>query len=237
MSRALLRPVVAVIALSAPFFAQSSGAANVGAKSTLSAALSDGAREKSVTLSGTVSVSGTTITLDDGFSPAGNGGSTTESNVGTFYEFSPVGKKYCVVDATTVAMLSQALYVKSPTKDEINLWYRVTSKDPRYDNIASPNSAQTIAQLFSFTPVGWSRMVTDEGTATLHGVHVIKLKGSSNVFAGGKGFDTETLYVTDTKDPLPFAMSGPAGSSGLLYFTKWGTTTVKIPFTDVNLPK
>ena len=237
MSRTLTRSLVAAVALATPFYALSAGTAKISAKSTLSAALADGASQKSVTLSGTVSGSGTTITLDGGFSPAGNGGLTTVPKVGTYYAISPRGKKYCFVKATSVAMLKQALYVKSPNTDEINLWYKVTSKDPRYDSIASPNGAQTVSQLFSFTPAGWSRKATYKATTTLNGVRVIKLKAASNLFVSGKGFATTTLYVTEGKNPLPFAMSGPTGTTGLFYFTKWGTTTVAIPFTDIILPK
>ena len=237
MSRTLTRSLVAVTVLCAPLYALRASAAKVSATTTLSAALADGASQKSVTLSGAVSASGTTVTLDGGFSPAGNGGLTTEGKLGTFYEVSPLGKKYCFVKATTVAMLKQALDVKSPNKDEVDLWYKVTSKDPRYDNIASPNAAQTVKQLFSFAPNGWSHKVSYKATTTLNGVRVIKLKAASNFFVTGKGFATTTLYVTEGKDPLPYAMSGPTGTSGLLYFTKWGTTTVAIPFSDIILPK
>ena len=51
------------------------------------------------------------------------------------------------------------------------------------------------------------------------------------------GFAKETLYVTDSAHPLPFAMSGPVGTTGLIYFSKWNATTLTIPKTTTLLPQ
>ena len=127
--------------------------------------------------------------------------------------------------------------MKAPTAAEVGVWYKVPKSDPRYNSISSPGGAQTVAQSFSFSAVGWSRSATYEGTTVLHGIHVIKLESGSNLFVTGSGFGKTTLYVTDSTRPLPFAMSGPAGTTGLLYFSGWGSTTVEIPTASADLPQ
>jgi hypothetical protein len=235
--RSLTRTLILGLILATPLLSVSAGAAPTRAKSLLSRALADGASDKSVTMAGTFTGSGITGYVDIGYSPSASGGAETSSTVGTEYIVEPKGKKYCFVKASSLGILKQALDVKKPTKSELNLWYKVTSKDPRYVNIASPNGAQTIAQVFSFSPVGWSRKVSYKGTTKLDGVRVYKLEGASNAFVAGTGFAKTTLYVTDSTDSLPFAMSGPSGTQGLIYFTKWNHTTVTVPFSDVILPK
>jgi hypothetical protein len=156
--------------------------------------------------------------------------------VGTEDIIEPTGKSFCFVKATSLSVLKNALEVKSPTNSEIGVWYKVTSKDSRYDYIASPGGAQNVKQTFSFSPVGWSHAATYEGTTTLKGVRLIKLGGASNFWVTGKGFAKITLYVTENAKPLPFAMSGPSGTSGLIYFSKWNRTIVSIPHSKVALP-
>ena len=126
--------------------------------------------------------------------------------------------------------------MKAPTSAEIGVWYEVTKSDPRYNSIDPPGGADTIAQTFSYSAVGWSRSTSFEGFATLKGVKVIKLSAASNFWVT-KGFGKVTLYVTDVSHPLPFAVSGPPGTSGLGYFSKWGRTKVAIPTTRVSLPQ
>ncbi len=236
MSHKFARSAVIVLILAAPFVSTTAGASTPNPLSILTKALSDGSHESSMTISATFTGSGINASLVGGFSSKGNGGVTTLPGVGSEDIVTPVGKSYCFVKASTLAVLSEILDVKTPTASEVGVWYEVPKSDPRYTSIAS-SGAQTVAESFSFTPVGWSRKATYGGTTVLRGVRVIKLEAASNLFASGSGFGKSTLYVTDTSNSLPFAMSGPAGTSGLVYFSKWGTTSVVFPTTTADLPK
>jgi hypothetical protein len=88
--------------------------------------------------------------------------------------------------------------------------------------------------VFSFSTVGWSRTVTNGGFTTLRGQKVAKIEDSSNMWVTGAGFEKTTLYVTDTAHPLPLAISGPPGTSGVIYFSKWGTTVIAIPSATIR---
>jgi len=212
------------------------GATTPNAKSILAKALADASTRTNVTLLGTIEDSGLTATIDGGFSTVGNGGVTTVDGVGTQYQFTRVDAKQCFVKATTLAVLKEDLGVKNPTASEIGVWYVLKKGDSRYQNVCSPGGAQTVAQSFSFSPIGWSKNATYKGMVTIHGVRTFKLLASSNLFVDGRGFQKTTLYVTDTAKPLPFATSGPIGSTGLLYLTKWGSTSVTIPASSLSLP-
>jgi hypothetical protein len=236
MPHRVARSAVVGLFLAAPFLSTTAGASTPNALSVMTKALSDGAHESSVTLIGTFSGSGITASIAGGFSPVGNGGLSAESGVGSLDIVTPVGKNYSFVKASSLAILSSALDVKSPTANEVGVWYRLPSSDSRYAGIVSPGGAQTVAQIFSFSSIGWKHSASYSGTVVLHGVRVIKLVSASNMFVTGAGFGKTTLYVTDSSKPLPFAVSGPPGSSGVAYFSKWDSTTVEIPTATSDLP-
>lgn len=231
-----VRTIVMALCLTAPVVTSSVGAATPNALAILTKALGDGSREANVTLSGTLTASGSTLSLNGGFAARVNGGTTTVSGIGTEDEVQPIGENYCFVKASSIAVLHSELEVKKPTAAEVGVWYEVPSSDPRYVSIASPGGAQSIAQVFSFSSIGWKRSAVYEGTLVLHGVRVIELTGASNLFASGSGFVEMTMDVTDTSKPLPFAISGPPGTDGLLYFSKWDATSVAIPTARAKLP-
>lgn len=236
MSRTITRSVLAALALALPLVATSAAASTPDAKAVLTQAITDAAHATSLAMAGSFSTPGHTFRLDGGFTSTSTGGVTTLSGEGSEYEVG-TSSGSCFVKATTLAILSNFLGVKSPTVGELNTWYLVPKSDTRYVGIASPKSAQTVAQLFSFSPIGWSRSATYEGTVVVKGVRVIKLGTASNAFASGSGLEKTTLYVTDTAHPLPFAMAGPTGVTGLLYFSGWGDTKVTIPSTRTVLPR
>jgi hypothetical protein len=190
-----------------------------------------------MTISGSFSESGTNASIEGGYAPRAAGGVESLSGVGTEDIIEPTGKSFCFVRATSLAILKNALEVKAPTTAEIGVWYKVTSQDSRYNFIANPGGAQNVEQTFSFSPIGWSHAATYGGTTRLKGVRVIKLGAASNFWVTGKGYAKITLYVTDTAHPLPFAMSGPTGTTGLIYISKWNATTVSIPRSKVDLPR
>jgi hypothetical protein len=237
MSKAKTLSIISAFSFAVILIGISAGASTLNAKAILAKALADGARQSNVTVSGSVVDSGVTVTLNGGFSSVSDGGATTVSGVGTNYQITKVGAAQCFVKATTLTALKQALSVKSPVVSEIGVWYVVKKIDSRYQSICSPGGAQTVAQTFSFSPIGWSKKATYEGIVTLKGVRTIKLLAASNLFVDGSGFQKTTLYVTDTAKPLPFAITGPVGSTGLLYFTKWSSTIISIPTTSTELPK
>jgi len=225
----LLSPLTVLVTITA-------GAATPNGKVVLARALSDASKMTSMTIAGTVSESGTRLSLDGGFTPEASGGATTVQGSGTSVEIQPNGAKYGYVKANSIAALGNQLEIKKPTSSEINVWYKITSKDPRFSDIFG-SGADTVAQTFSFSPVGWSRSATYEGTVVLRGVRLIKSSAAANLFVGQNGFAKETLYVTDATRPLPFAMTGPVGTKGLIYFSKWNATTVTIPNATTALPR
>ena len=235
--RRRLRTALLIFAFSAPLLAVSSGAAAITARVLLATALADGARQTSMTMSGKVVASGLTVGLNGRFTSSGSGGATYESGVGAEDIVEPLATSYCFVRASFLAILKDVLGVKTPTASEIGVWYKLSSSDPRFASIASLGGARTVAQMFSFSPVGWSRSAKYEGTIVIKGVRMIKLGASSNAFVTGSSLAPTTLYVTDTSTPLPFAMSGPVGSTGLIYFSGWGTTKILIPSAKSNLPQ
>jgi hypothetical protein len=237
MLRKVTYPLLATCAILFPLMATGAGASAPNAKTILTTALHNASEERSMTISGQFSESGSQATIEGGYAPAGAGGIESLSGEGTEDIIEPTGAKYCFVKATSLAVLKNALEVKTPTNAEIGVWYKVTSTDPRYNFIASPSGAQNIAQTFSFSSVGWSHAATYEGTTRIKGVRVIKLEGASNFWVTGKGFAKITLYVTDAAHSLPYAISGPPGTAGLVYFTKWNATTVIIPSSNVDLPE
>jgi hypothetical protein len=191
-------------------------------------------RKTSMTIFGTLSGSGATLSILGEYTPKASGGATTVKGIGFSDEVQPNGANYGYVKANSVAALGKQLEIKIPKSSEIDVWYKITSKDPRFADFFG--GANTVAQTFSFTPIGWIRSATYEGTAVLRGVRVFMLIAASHLFADKSGYNEETLYVTDSTHPLPFAMTGPIGTTGLIYFTKWNSTTLSIPKATTALP-
>jgi hypothetical protein len=228
---------LAILGFTAPLLSSTVGASTPNGLTILTKALTDGSHESSMTITGSFVASGFKASVDGGFAAAAEGGVTTVAGTGSEDIVGPVGKNYCFVKASSLAVLKSEFEVKNPTAAEIGVWYKLPSSDPRFAEIDSASGAQTVAESFSFSAIGWKRAATYEGTAVLRGVHVIKLESASNLFVSASGFGKTTLYVTNTSHSLPFAMSGPVGTTGLVYFSKWGTTTVAIPSASSDLPQ
>jgi hypothetical protein len=188
----------------------------------------------SMTISGTLTGSGTTLSLSGKYTSKASGGVTTVKGVGTSDEVQPNGAKYGYVKANSVAALGQLLEITNPKSSEVNVWYKVTSKDSRFADFFG--GASTVAQTFSFSPIGWTRTANYEGTSVVKGVSVYQLVALSHLFIDKSGYNETTLYVTDSADPLPLAMTGPIGTTGLIYFSKWNATKLTIPKTTTALP-
>jgi hypothetical protein len=197
----------------------------------------DAGRQTSVTFAGSISGSGGTFDAELQYTSSGSNEVEAISGVGSEDMIRPSVLSYCLVKASSLDVLTQSLKVKKPTSAEIGIWYKVSKSDSRFDFIANPTGAQNIAQLFSYSPLGWSRTVTEDGTTEIHGMKVIKLIAGANIWVPGKGFGRVTLYVSEGAHPLPIAVSGPSGTSGLMYFDKWGSTTFQFPTTSATLPQ
>ncbi len=236
MLRKFAISLLAVSALVAPALASGALASTPNAKSMLTKALSDAAHESSMTVSGLFKESGQSEGFDAQYDSVAVGGSITVGGAGTADIEAPNSGSYVDVKGSSLIILNKVFEVKSPTSAEIGVWYKVTKADPRFDYIDEPGGATTIAQTFSYSAVGWSRATTYDGTTTLKGVRVNKMSAASNFWVE-KGFGKLVLYVTDNAHPLPFAMSGPPGSSGLCYFSKWGSTEVPVLTTTASLPQ
>lgn len=235
MSRRILIATFAACVLVGSLIATSSDASTANAKSILTQTLTDAAPQTSMTVAGTFSGGGVTATVNIGIDASAQGGLTVFAPLGSEDLVAPTVGNYFFVKASSLAILKEILEVKSPTRAEIGVWYKVSSSDPRYAAINGQGGAQNVAQFFSYSKVGWSRSVSYGGTTVLRGVRVVKLIGASNMWVN-KGFGRELLYVTDVPHPFPFAVSGPAGTTGLLYFSKWGSTKVVIPSSNESLP-
>jgi hypothetical protein len=187
-----------------------------------------------MTISGTLMGPGATLSILGAYTSKASGGATTVKGVGFSDEVQPNGAKYGYVKANSVAALRKQLDITNPKSSEINVWYKVTSKDPRFAGFFG--GADTVAQSFSFGPIGWIHSATYEGTTVLNGVQVYMLVAASHLFAAKAGYNETTLYITDSAHPLPYAMTGPIGTTGLIYFTKWNATTLAIPKATKALP-
>ncbi|MGP8010383.1 MAG: hypothetical protein ACLPKZ_09035 [Acidimicrobiales bacterium] len=190
--------------------------------------------QTSMTLRGTLTGPGVTLSIFGQYTAKASGGITTVQGTGSSDEVQPNGANYGYVRANSVAALGKLLEITNPKSSEVNVWYKVTSKDPRFADFFA--GANTIAQTFSFTPIGWIRSATYESTTVLRGVPVFMLIAASHMFAPTTGYNEEQLYVTDSGRPLPFAMTGPIGTKGLIYFSKWNSTTLAIPNSTTALP-
>jgi len=236
MLRKVAVSMIAVAAFALPVLASGAHASTPNAKTILTQALTNAAHESSMTVSGAFKGSGISEGFYAEFDSVNQGGSITLGGAGTADFDGPNGGSYIDVKGSSPIILNKVFEVKSPTKAETGVWYRVTKADPRFDFIDQPGGATTIAQTFSYSPVGWSRAAIYDGTTTVKGVRVIKLSAASNFWVE-KGFGKLVLYVTDNAHPLPFAMSGPPGSTGLCYFSKWGSTRVPVLTTTASLPQ
>ncbi len=200
----------------------------------LAESFASASHKKSVTISGTLSGPGTTWSVLGKYTAKASWGLSTVRGVGASVEVQSNGANYGYVKANSVAALRRQLEVTNPKSSEVSVWYKVTSKDPRFADFFA--GASTIAQAFSFSSVGWIRSGIYEGTEVLNGVQVIVLTAASNMFAGPGGYNEEALYVTDSTRPMPFAMTGPIGTTGMIYFSKWNATSLAIPKAKTPLP-
>lgn len=236
MSRNRFRLLAVLSAFALALVSSGASASTPSGATILSRALTNAAREASVTMSGSVSLPGSTASIHDGLNAKGSAGFTTISSLGTEYVADPVGGPL-IVKASSLNVLQAVLQVHAPTPSEINVWYAVATSDPRYYGLAGTYGGLSLARAFSFTPAGWSRHATFEGLTVLRGVRVYKLRAASNTFAPGKGFTATTLYVTDNARPLPFAMTFSTQNPGLFFFSAWNHTTVTYATSTTKLPQ
>jgi hypothetical protein len=229
-----LRLLIALFSFLTVLVATSAGATTPNGNAIMAESFALASHKTSMTISGTLTGSGTTLTIFGKYTPRASGGVTTVKGVGTSDEVQPNGAKYGYVKANSLAALGQLLEITNPKSSEINVWYKVTSKDSRFADFFG--GASTVAQTFSFSPIGWIRTANYEGTAVLKGVSLYMLVAASHLFIDKSGYNEETLYVTDSTQPLPFAMTGPIGTTGLIYFSKWNSTTLTIPNATTALP-
>jgi hypothetical protein len=226
--------LIALLSVPTVLVATSANAATPNGTAILAESFALASHESSMTLSGTLSGPGVTLTISGEYTPKTSGGVTTVKGVGSSLEVQPNGANYGYVKANSVAALGQLLEIKNPKSSEVDVWYQITSKDPRFTDLFG--GASTVAQTFSFGPIGWIRSANYEGTSVIRGVPVFMLVAASHLFIDKTGFNEETLYVTDSTHPLPYAMTGPIGTTGLIYFSKWNSTTLTIPKATTALP-
>jgi len=241
----VLRPLIAVSVL--PVLLATSAGASIttttiattttttpDGNAIIAASFALASQKTSMTISGTLTGSGTTLSLFGKYTSKASSGVTTVKGVGTSDEVQPNGARYGYVKATSIAALGQLLEITNPKSSEVNVWYKVTSKDSRFADFFG--GASTVAQTFSFSPIGWTRTANYEGTSVVRGVSVYALVALSHLFIDKNGYNETTLYVTDSAVPLPLAMTGPIGTTGLIYFSKWNATRLTIPKTTKALP-
>jgi hypothetical protein len=243
----VLRPLIALSGVLTVLVATTAGATvtttTIAATTTttpngnaiMAASFALASRKTSMTISGTLTGSGTTLSIFGKYTSKASSGVTTVKGVGTSDEVQPNGARYGYVKATSIAALGQLLEITNPKSSEVNVWYKVTSKDSRFADFFG--GASTVAQTFSFSPIGWTRTANYEGTSVVKGVSVFQLVALSHLFIDKSGYNETTLYVTDSANPLPLAMTGPIGTTGLIYFSKWNSTRLAIPKATTTLPR
>jgi hypothetical protein len=229
-----LRLLIALLSSLPVLVAASSGASTPNGDAILAQSLSLASHKTSMTLSGTLTEKGITLSIHGEYTPKGSDGVTKVDGIGTSDEVQPYGANYGYVKANSIAALNQLLEIKNPKSSEVNVWYKVTRKDSRFADLFG--GANTVAQEFSIGPIGWFRTANYEGTTVVKGVQVYALVAGAHLFVDKAGFNETTLYVTDSIHPLPFAMTGPLGMTGLIYFSKWNSTTLSIPNATTALP-
>ena len=229
-----LRLLIALVVVPTVLVATSASATTPDGTDIITQSFALASQQTSVTISGTLTGSGTTLSIFGEYTPRASGGATTVKGVGFSDEVQPNGANYGFVKANSVAALGQLLEIANPKSSEVDVWYRVTRKDPRFADFFG--GASTVAQTFSFSPIGWVRSANYEGTEVLKGVPVSVLVAASHLFIDKSGYNEETLYVTNSARPLPVAMTGPIGTTGLIYFSKWNSTKLAIPKTTTLLP-
>ena len=234
MTGRTLRLLIAPLSCLTVLVATSAGATVPNGDAILAQSFALASQKTSMTFSGTLSKTGTTLSIVGKYTPRASEGVTTVKGTGTSLEVQPNGANYGYVKATSVAALRQLLEIKTPKSSEINVWFRITRNDPRFADFFG--GADTVAQTFSFGPNGWMPTATYQGTSVLNGVPVLVLTAASHMFIEKSGFNEEALYVTDSTNPLPSAMTGPIGTTGLIYFSKWNSTSLAIPKSTTALP-
>jgi hypothetical protein len=233
MSGRTLRLLIALLSFPTVLVATSAGATTPNGDAIIANSFAVASHQGSMTISGTLSGSGTTLNIFGQYTPKASGGETRVTGVGFSDEVQPNGANYGFVKANTLAALGQLLEITNPKSSEIDVWYKVTSKDPRFADFFG--GASTVAQTFSFSSIGWLRSANYEGTGVVRGVPAFMLVAASHLFIDKSGYNEETLYVSESTH-LPLAMTGPIGTTGLIYFSKWNTTRLTIPTATTALP-
>jgi hypothetical protein len=228
-----LRLLIAILSLITVLVATSTGATTPNGNVIMAQSFVLASHKTSVTLSGTLTGSGTTLRIIGEYTPKASEGVSAVNGVGSSVEIQPNGADYGFVKANSVAALGQLLEITAPKSSEVNVWFKVTSKDARFADFFG--GASTVAQTFSFSPIGWLRTANYEGTSVVSGVPVLMLVAASHLFIDKTGYNEETLYLNESSN-LPFAMTGPIGTTGLIYFSKWNSTTLTIPKASAALP-
>jgi hypothetical protein len=234
MSGRAVRSLIALLSLSTVLAATSVGATTPNGNVMLAQSFAYASRQTSVTISGSLSGPGVNMRIIGEYTPKGSEGVSTVQGVGSSVDVQPNGATFGYVKATSVAALGQLLEVANPRSSEVNVWYKVTNKDPRFDDFFG--GASTVAQTFSFSSIGWLRTANYEGTSVIKGVPVYMLVAASHLFIDKNGYNEETLYLSESANSLPIAMTGPIGATGLIYFSKWDATTLSIPKATTTLP-
>ena len=141
------------------------------------------------------------------------------------------------VNVSSLAQLS-SLEVTTATAADENVWFTVSPSDPR-DAVLTQWSPLTVRSVFSYGRMGFQRPFRYVGLTTLRGVRVIKLATRSFVVSALGPQGTAYLYLTDTKDPRPYAgRSGTGKNADTMYFTHWdGVTPIPVPTGAPALPQ
>jgi hypothetical protein len=230
----VLRVAIAVLILPTVLVATAAGATTPNGNAIMAQSFALASHKMSVTLSGSLTGSGTSLRIIGEYTSKASEGVSSVKGVGSSVEVQPNGASYGFVKANSLAALAQLLEIKRPNSSEVNVWYRVTSKDARFVDFFG--GASTVAQTFSFSSIGWLRTANYEGTSVVNGVPVVMLVAASHLFIAKKGYNEETLYVNESTH-LPYAMTGPIGTTGLIYMNKWNATTLTIPTSTTPLPQ
>ncbi len=114
--RKAVRSFLAMLCFAIVLASNTAGAAAPNGKVLLAQALADASKETSMTISGTLTGSGLTLSIDGGYTSKASGGITTQKGQGSADEVQPNGANYGFVKANSIASLAPPATGRRPRR-------------------------------------------------------------------------------------------------------------------------
>jgi hypothetical protein len=216
------------------------GGATPNGHDLLVAALKDASKNSSYEEFGAFRASGSPSSMTVLVTKTGQETIDNEQETGTVFLVEPTDAHRLFFRATTVHALLLFLSVHAPRASLVNRWLYLDPSDQRYKTWAS-SGPRTVATQFVIGPRTFGSSAKYEGVTTLKGTRVVKLGVTSSWMSPTNALIPMVLYVTDTHQPLPFAVVGKLGdipAPVTSYFSRWSAVPpIRIPRSNEVLPQ